>query len=163
MKIPFVDWVTLQYVPGNMIWKGAAEGQAEDFGEVVCAAEGVELSVVGMHTSKSIALPIVEASIPTLGLRVVMRHNFDNLAVTIESARPLGPLAFPEEWQATTKDAYSCYFEGFDEAGIPVYKPTPAIEAAPRSCFSFHAWGRCTPKVVVSYIAQLTLAAKQET
>ena len=102
-------------IDDKMIWKGSAEAQCA---RVLAFPAVFEKFVVGTHRSKSIELPVILLEAPTLGLRVWIRDNFHNWAVTIESE-------MPRVWdlsQMDVKGVFECYFEGFERAGIPVYE-----------------------------------------
>lgn len=77
--------------------------------------------VVSYHRSKSIDLPVIKYTMPNRGLTVYVRNNYYNFAVTVESDIPIIGLT------NIGHNEHSCYYEGFDRGGIPVYKETESI------------------------------------
>ena len=103
-------WIQENRVSDDMRWKGAAEREFATFVEFA-AILGGEPMVISTHTSKSIALPVVQITTP-YGLRVTIRDNFMNIKVSVEASKPctndlFGLLAGGDS------DLRSCYFEGF--------------------------------------------------
>lgn len=126
-------------IPETMIWKAAAERQMEFLDSVVLGLFRMRdreagLRVAGRHTSKSIALPVVEIRAPTCGLWVCLRDNFYNWAVTVESrAHADGDFSV-----LNSEPDYmnKVYFEGFERSGLPVYGP----HEDDQKHFSGHVW-----------------------
>lgn len=79
--------------------------------------------VIGEHMSKSVCLPVYEMRREDLGLRLVMRNNFHDWKLSVDSARPIvernGFLSSlfhttpPVERGYTGDDLAKVYFEGF--------------------------------------------------
>lgn len=159
MTMTLDAWVAANKPGPTMLWRDAAGGQFEAWNACEVAAEPGTMRVIGEHRSKSIALPVVEVKIERLGLRIIMRDNFYNLAVTVESTRPIG-FAPPEPWGVSQSADYmhECYFEGFERAGVRVYKES--LPGDPRVAFSFHAWGKVQPvDLVLMLIAEAARSA----
>jgi hypothetical protein len=132
------SWVKMNPVPDQMIWKGSSQYQLKMFGDLRMTALRLDdtstLRVVSQHRSKSIKLPVVKLTFPKLGIDVWVRHNFSNMAVTVESRQAIKGLNTRE---MDTRGLNKCYFEGFERGGIPVHGSYDSNKAQ----FSFHYQG----------------------
>jgi hypothetical protein len=124
MKIPLQEWLHDNKPKAEMYWKGSANDQFYFMKHTVIGAFPLkdkqdfqsftkDLSVVSTHTSKSITLPVYE--ILWNGFRFVMRGNFYDWKVSIESPIPIFinfskfGLFDPEQ------EIHPVYCEGFQE------------------------------------------------
>ena len=123
--IDIETWIAENPPGDQMYWKSAARSQFEYLlGTLLPLLQdndpAASMTVVGTHTSKSIALPVVALHSPKRGVTIYARDNFYNWSVTVESAMEIDLgntliLFNPEE------ECLSVYFGGFDRAGIPVH------------------------------------------
>lgn len=131
------EWLVQRPTLAGMVWRGAAQRQWTLLRDIVLplARELDELSeirVVSTHRSKGIELPVVEISLPCLGIRIWARDNFHDWAVTVESESELDGL---DVRGLNFGDLHGCYFEGFVKRDIPIYGPYQDD----RRRFSYHA------------------------
>lgn len=96
-----------------MIWKGAALDQLDWFKKLAELTGCTDTRVISYHTSKSIKLPVVEISRP--GLSMIMRDNFHDIKVSVDSRQPIDHDLWGMATGVTKHDLCSCYFEGFQE------------------------------------------------
>ena len=99
MQSKFQKWISEHVARDELLWKGAFGDQVSFLRGPLCYAvawglkklEDVEKipDVIGTHRSKSIELPVVEYSRPDLGLRLVVRGNFHDYKLSVESERPI--------------------------------------------------------------------------
>lgn len=131
-------WSLENPIPDEMYWKGAAQHQLKGFKDLLAIAFRFDknsiLSVVCHHTSKSIKLPVVRLTLPSIGLNIWIRDNFHNFAVTVEAQREIANL---DVSTMNMDSLHSCYFEGFERSNAPVY----GSYAPDNSRFSFHYRG----------------------
>jgi hypothetical protein len=86
--------------------------------------------VIGEHRSKSVRLPVYLLERPDKGLRVMLRYNYFDWKLSVESEVPLDHELFsylfhttpPVEPDYTGNELASCYFEGFPEDQIYGYQ-----------------------------------------
>jgi hypothetical protein len=72
--------------------------------------------VIGEHCSKSVVLPVYSIERPTLGLRLVLRYNFYDWCVSVESETAV------RDWVSGYDRGLLCFFEGFpDELKFGTY------------------------------------------
>ncbi len=127
------QWTAAHPIKPGMFFKNSAEAMLRDFEKM---QEWFTVAVIGSHRSKSIDLPVVRLEGP--GLRIYLRDNFMNWAVSVDSDTP-------RNWdQSNMKlDAvHECYFEGFERSGAPVYEIKNARQ------ISFHLEGEIIPMLV---------------
>ena len=99
---------TFKDIPDEMLWKGNALDQIEEF-KKLAKSLGLHWATVGYHTSKSIPLPVVRFS--TRNAQVYVRDNFYDINVCVVSKKPITtPLSVlfdgiitPEPWIAFLK------------------------------------------------------------
>lgn len=124
MKTPFTQWTAENPIPSHiMVYARQARMQREEFAEF---SKIGELFVVGTHHSKGIDLPVLLIDVPLVGLRIWVRDNFNNYAVSVESTHPLSYTQYAIDFS----DVDSVYFEGFEEAGAPVYPVSTETKAS---------------------------------
>lgn len=71
----------------------------------------VSAYVVGEHTSKSVRLPVYMLVREDLGLRLIMRDNYHDWNIAVESDNPV-----PQEvLEGISLDTAYCFFQGFPE------------------------------------------------
>lgn len=92
-------------------------------------------AVVSFHKSKSVILPVVRIESLKLGLKIWMRNDFYDWAVTVEAERPVPWKGAPDSWGES--GLQYCYFEGFEHARLPLHGPHERNPAR----FSFHCGG----------------------
>jgi hypothetical protein len=119
----------------NWVHYRAAIAQLEGFKDLLGATrkydKRTKLTVVGSHESKSVRLPVVMITAPILGLKIWIRDNFENLAVTVKAHREIKCL---DASRMFTNSLDPVYFEGFKGAGVPVFERYANNHAR----FSFH-------------------------
>jgi len=77
--------------------------------------------VVGTHTSKSIDLPIYKIKLSP-DVTIYMRYNFHDWKITVDSTKPIDIYVYSRDGLFNPGETISsCYCEGFDRAGVPVY------------------------------------------
>jgi hypothetical protein len=118
MKEPLAEWIVANPPREKMIYREAARNQFcflastlrpllfASFNPAECNAH-----VIGMHTSKSIKLPVVEFWMP--GLRIVVRDNFYDWKVSVQSDKPIEIES--EDLFNPSEKISSVYCEGFEE------------------------------------------------
>jgi len=129
MSKPIREWA-LETVPSDdMLWKGGWGSQVMFFRDDLRYLMGSGLDyedakglgrVISTHTSKSIALPVVEYDRKDIGLRVILRDNFHDWKLSVISERPITSCfdglfhtTPPVEPEYTGDYLSPCYFEGF--------------------------------------------------
>ncbi len=146
------EWIRSQNVRDEMIWKGPFGTQCAFLRDrlaslIVSGLHYTEVEkiakVISTHTSKSIVLPVVEYSREDLGLKIVVRENFHNWKLSVESERPIladfGGLFHttpPVEPDYTGDPLHEVYFEGFPKDRIHPY-----YTQGDRRCWSAEIWG----------------------
>jgi len=114
-----LDEFQKQYpISPNMRWRNAARSQMRDWKVLAADLEFAsdaefKTGVVSAHTSKSIDLPVVQYTIPDLGLTLTLRDNFHNVKLSVKSDRPLTLDDKALELSAPNTPISSAYFEGF--------------------------------------------------
>lgn len=101
---------------GRLMYRDLPYEQLETFKIVVEEAKNpyevshvVSAYVVGEHMSKSVRLPVYMLERPDLGLRLVMRDNYYDWNIAIESDTPV-----PREvLDGIRLDTTYCFFQGF--------------------------------------------------
>lgn len=132
MNIPLQEWINKNIPKNELLWKDAALRQCmfvRDrllYAFIGCFAstnisfkdKNLSWSVVSQHTSKSITLPVYKIEI--YGVTFILRDNFHNWMVSVESNNPVViPKGF--EFGDTTEQIHSCYCEGFAKEWV--YQP----------------------------------------
>lgn len=110
------------------VWANSSE-------EYDAHSDGCATRVVGTHRSKSIELPVYGLEISRLGLRVVLRDNFYDWNLVVDSDRPvvIDPTRlFPPN------DLGSCFYQGFPAAWV---EATPYAQSQTRfACYLENAY-----------------------
>lgn len=75
------NWVRNNPVPTEMYWKSEAHRQIKKFWDLAKTL-GVNIQVLGHHTSKSIKLPVVELAF--VNGRILLRDNFHTLEMAVQ-------------------------------------------------------------------------------
>jgi hypothetical protein len=121
----FIIWMGRNPVDRSLGWRGAAVKQFQAWCETAAGMvehdSDVAVDVVSEHTSKSIRLPVVRFTLPSVGLVVYARDNFYDCSYTVISERPVGQFDHDD----IGFGAETCYYEGFERGGVPIYKHTP--------------------------------------
>lgn len=111
-------WIDSHPVGQQMFWRGSTHGQFEVLRRLEHCAKDYDpnstLEVVSSHTSKSITLPVVKITVPSIGMTIYARDNFSNWAVSIDSQKEV------RHFSTTGMDSSHlrlCYFEGFERGG----------------------------------------------
>lgn len=114
-KQPLSTWIESNLPKKEMFWYESAKSQFELLLQLRSALFQNEItgdrcaSVIGTHRSKSIDLPVIEFQLPKL--RLVMRDNFYNWKVSVQSDEPVD--VDSSELFDPTIEHSSCYCEGF--------------------------------------------------
>lgn len=130
-------WISAQIVDDEMLWKGAFGNQMSFIRDRLVPLMGAGLiyhekqeiaDVISTHTSKSIALPVVEVVRDDLGLRFTMRENFFNWKLSVLSEKPIEAdftglfhTTPPIDKSYTGDPLAGVYFEGFPKDRIYRY------------------------------------------
>ena len=80
MNMDLLAWQIAYPFHSEMLWKGGAERQIQDFWDMA-KRRGVPIAVVGSHRSKSIMLPVVQLVFPNG--RILLRDNFHSLEMAV--------------------------------------------------------------------------------
>ena len=105
---------TFKDIPDEMLWKGNALDQIEEF-KKLAKSLGLHWATVGYHTSKSIPLPVVRFS--TRNAQVYVRDNFYDINVCVVSKKPIttplsvlfdGIITPPEPWDWYLNEISRC-------------------------------------------------------
>lgn len=99
-------------IMGDLFLEAETNYTSKSWDERSAIREKFEPLVIGTHRSKSVKLPVVEISLPKLGLNIVMRCNFYDWCISIESQKDVDCNFMG---LATDKKGY---FEGFPEDRI---------------------------------------------
>jgi hypothetical protein len=139
MKVPIQDWYNSVTTKDSMIYKGASTEQMMFIRDTLAYAlsrglfyeDRVIPQVISTHRSKSVDLPVAELSRPDLGLTIVVRNNFYNWKLSVETAAPLACdftglfiTSPPVEPDYTGDHLHPVYFEGFPRERIHGYYDT---------------------------------------
>jgi len=129
MRIELMDWLSGR---SDSVWR-QANFVIENLLPLVNAGLDWEdyhreCFVIGEHTSKNMQLPVYEIRREDLGLRLVMRNNFHDWKLSVESSSPIVPsdgvfsaLFFtvpPIEPEYTGNELAECYFQGFEDEDV---------------------------------------------
>ena len=138
MRQDLREWLARNPLPTDKHFGPAGLVQYENLCETEALAmrhdPTARIAVIGTHGSRNLTLPVVEIGLPRLGLRIVARENFDNLAVTVESERPLARF---DDSAVHCGALVAPLFDGFAAAKAPIHGPRVRN---PRR-FSFHDFG----------------------
>lgn len=109
-------------IPEDMCYRGAAEAQQVALRSAHEIARHYDrkatISVVGKHMSKSIRLPVVRIDAPRVGLRLFLRDNFFNWAISVESSSCADGEFSPPFSSGGDYDQHAVYFEGFERSCV---------------------------------------------
>lgn len=72
--------------------------------------------VISKHTSKSVKLPVFELDLSRIGLKIVLRNNFYDWCISVESEKEIDC-----DWMGLVNPKDKGYFEGFPNERI--YEP----------------------------------------
>lgn len=124
LPVDVTTWVRVNSPSEQMVYKEAFSNQIvfardkltrtffKDFDDRI----NNPVMIISTHTSKSIKLPVYEINVKHLGLRLILRDNFHDWKISIESEKPLnydfmGIIKEDEEINPI-------YCEGFDESWV---------------------------------------------
>jgi hypothetical protein len=133
MHFPYTldDWYAQE---GRSQWqRGFFEGRLQP--DVLKADPAATVMVVSHHTCFSRVLPVVMVASLKHGVRVWMRDNTFNWAVTVESETPVSLKGDPARRNSNNLEEH--LFEGFAWRNIPIHGPHEQNPAR----FSFHSGG----------------------
>ena len=128
MKVRIFDWLEENVPDDNLIYKDGLREQcnfvcslmnslffniATDYHETEDFDKRYEIShnfipyVIGWHRSKSVKLPVMEIDLSKIGIKVILRDNFYDWCISIESEKEIDC-----DFMGLITDAKG-YFEGF--------------------------------------------------
>lgn len=109
--IPWRQYCESYQVDDEMLWRDGAQHQLEMLGMISKLSHGIQMHVVGEHTSKSIRLPVVQVELPRNATRVTIRDNFHDVCISVDSQFPIqDTLSFSSIFNTKNKGGF---FEGF--------------------------------------------------
>ncbi len=123
------NWIRVQTISDEMLWKGAWGRQVEFVRDRItglfCAGLHYDecediTTVISTHRSKSVVLPVYKLHRADIGLTLILRDNFYNWKMSVISEKPLEVnldglchTTPPIEPDYTGDYLARCYFEGF--------------------------------------------------
>ena len=114
--IPWEDYCKSYQVDDQMTYKTGADSQIEMFEIIPKLYKGIEMHVVGMHSSKSIKLPVIQIELPENRTLITIRDNFHDICVSVDSKFPIKDNRnFSDLFN---KDKKTGFFEGFPSDNI---------------------------------------------
>jgi len=150
MTNPIENFFTEHPINEKMIFRNAALGQKSTLrgvAQLLKLDPEKDVEIVGSHTSKSILLPVVKYHLPN-GSTLIVRDNFHNYAVSVESIKPMDP-TFLNGFSFETRAKSPCYFEGF-----PVSSVFGSFVQDPKK-FSSHTSSRAGFNIFLHYFANI--------
>ena len=73
--------------------------------------------IISTHYSKSVRLPVFELNLDKIGLKIILRDNFYDWCISVESENPIDDI----DWLGLVDPRKKGYFEGFPQERI--YEP----------------------------------------